>query len=229
MFISKRISLPAIALFLFSLAFFIKPAHAAGPELFITWKARTYVPAEYPGKILPTADSELMASLDVINQGKVVDISGQTVYWYVNGDLVSNSKGVHTITFRAPKSLPNIITVKAELPFYGGKDSFKEIAIPVVPPEAVIQASYPNGNFYGGVADAKAAPYFFNISSINSLNFTWSVNGQIPTSSDSPSTLSVNTDPNMPVGSTLLIALSITNPANPNEAATKILNLIRTQ
>ena len=226
MHMGKHTPFLVLAAFVIFFALFSKFAAAAGPELLITWRAKSYVPPDYSGKILPTANSEMTASLEVINQGRVVDISGQTIYWYVNGNLISNGKGVQTVTFHTPNSLPNVATIKAELPFYSGGDLLSEVSIPVVPPEAVIEAAYPNSSFYGGTAEAKAFPYFFNVSTANDLIFSWSVNGQIPTSSENPSILSVNSDPNMPVGSTLLIALDIQNQTNPLEAASKIVSLI---
>jgi len=221
--INNRAYFIAATVFLFLFLLLANNSSAAEPTFLLTWSTKSYVPAVYSGKALPTAGSEIHASLQVINQNKAVDISAQTIYWYVDGNLVSNKPGVQDITFHAPAFAPGVIDVKVQLPSYPSSNNIAEEAIPVVQPEAVIVAPYPGGIFYGGTAEATAYPYFFNV---NSLNFTWSVNGQTPSSSDSPQTLSVNTDPNAPVGSTLLLALDISNPSNQNESAIKYLNLI---
>src|SRR3989344_1635798 len=74
-------------------------AQTRPPELLMTWRANTYAPADFSGKILPIANSHITASFELVDRGKAVDVSRETVYWYVNDDLVSNKPGMEQVAF----------------------------------------------------------------------------------------------------------------------------------
>ncbi len=67
----------AAILFLILTGFFLAGAQAqtTGPQLMVTWKARTYAPPGFDGKIMPTANSAITASVELIDGGKIIDLS----------------------------------------------------------------------------------------------------------------------------------------------------------
>ena len=102
----------------------------------------------------------------------------------------------------------------------------KEISIPVVGPEVVIETPYPTGNFYGPTIKVVGVPYFFNVASPASLNFSWSVNGESPPNAENPEELNVTLNPDAPSGSTISIGLTINNPVIESESAGSNINPI---
>ena len=191
----------------------------------MTWRAlNSYAPAGYAGKVLPNQESQIMASLEVIANGKPVNLSGQTIYWYQDDNLLGGGIGVQRFAFRPYGEAPNTITLKVELPDYPGGILIHEINIPIVQPQAVIDAPYPQGIFAASPATVQAIPYFFAASSTSPLSFAWSVNGQTVTSAENPQTLQISLPQSTPAGFAVGIALTIQN-ANDSAAATGNANL----
>jgi hypothetical protein len=195
-------------------------AQTSGPQLFITWRAlNSYAPAGYPGKILPNQTSQIAASLQVTNNGKPVDLSGQTVYWYQNDNLLGGGIGTQRFTFRPYGEAPNTITLKVELPDYPGGLLIHEINIPIVQPQAIIEAPYPRGNLTTNSAMVQALPYFFATSSTAPLTFTWAVNGQTVTSAENPQSLKISLPQSTPVGYGVAVTLTVQNSADSTSAS----------
>ena len=92
------------------------------PQIVISWRAESYAPPAYSGKILPTAGSPITVSFDVIDGGKPANLSGQIIYWYLNSDLIENRNGVQSVTFNAPSRAPSILELRIELPAYPNGD-----------------------------------------------------------------------------------------------------------
>lgn len=200
-------------------------AQSSSPQFFITWQAKSYAPAGYQGKILPTAGSRVTASFDLIDSGKVADLTGQTIYWYLNDELVSNTPGKQTVSFIAPDIAPGILTLRIQLPFYRNNFLIKTAQIPVLLPEAVIESPYPGGVFGVTSVNLKGIPYFFNVPNPLALSFSWSVNGQTAASEENPDELAATINPDARSGSTLNVSLNIRNLKNSAEAAGKNLTL----
>lgn len=198
------------------------------PQIIISWRAESYAPPAYAGKILPTANSLITASAEVVDGGKAVDLSDQVIYWYVNGLLVSNKPGVQTITFIAPARAPDAVGLRVHVPNYPGNYILKEVVIPIVSPEAVIESPYPGGLFSGTQFRLFGAPYFFNVGDVKNLSFSWLLDGKETMSAESPRELVVNINPDAPAGSALSAALRIDNQKT-REGASRLVNLKRTQ
>lgn len=193
----------------------------SGSQLFLTWHAQTYVPSAYPGKALPTNNSRVSVSLSLIDGNKVVDLSGKTVYWYVNDNFFDGGSGVQSINLRSPEFGSGSVDVRVQLPDYGQTPLAKTAHIPVVSPQAVIYSPFPQGHLFGSAATVQAIPYYFNVANAAGLNFSWSVNGQPPTNSENPQSLTLNLGLNKNIGQTINILLTITNAANAIESATR--------
>ena len=146
----KIFLLPFFVLIVFSAAFFspIQRANAqAAPQMVVTWQAYgSYVPPAYRDKALPNQESRLTASLALFSDGKLVDLSQQTIYWYLNDILIERRRQA-IYCFSPFGTAPAYLTLKAELPSYNGNILIHEIQIPLVGPKAVIDAPHPSGQF----------------------------------------------------------------------------------
>ena len=164
-----------------------------GPQFLLTWQATgSYVPPGYPGKALPNLISKINASFELIENGKPLNISQQTIYWYQNDVLIGGGTGVQHISFSSFGGAPNFITLKVELPSYNGNLLIHEIQIPIIQPKAVIEAQHPSGQFSGNPLTLRATPYFFDVADPSALSYVWSVNGTAVTASENPDLLQVS-------------------------------------
>lgn len=187
-------------------------AQTAQPQFLMTWHAAgSYTPSWYQGKALPNTWSHITASLEIISQGKTLDLSGQTIYWYLDNNLLGGGVGVQTITFLPYGVAPNNFELKVELPDYPSGLLIHEIAIPTVTPVAVIEAPYPQGQFPKAQVDLSALPYFFNATSSSALAYTWIVNGQTTSNTENPQSLQVTMPASTPAGFALAVSLNIQN------------------
>ena len=202
------------AIALFSLSS-IQWAHAqsASPQFLITWKTTgSYVPPSYIGKALPTYGSKITASLELISKNKLVDLSSQTIYWYLNDTLLGGGTGVQAITFPPFGTPPRALVLKVELPSYNGNFLIHTIQIPMVSPTAVIYAPFPNDRFSAHPLVVSALPYFFNTAATSSLVFSWSVNNETNSSAENPIEADITLPPGTAAGTTVSIGLSVENP-----------------
>jgi hypothetical protein len=206
------------------------PAHAqtaaSSPTFLITWKTTgSYIPSFYIGKALPTYGSKITASLELISsQGKILNLSGQTIYWYVNDTLVGGGAGVHQVTFPPIGDAPNTANLRVTLPNYNGAYLVHAINISMVLPEAVIYAPYPNGQFTQNPLSVQAIPYFFNITDPSGLSYSWSVNGQAGSNAENPETAQITLPQGTQSGTSVSASLSVENP-NDSTVATASANL----
>ncbi len=194
------------------------------PQMIITWVAKQdSSPASFVGKILPTQNSIVTASLEFFVEGRPASLSQQKTYWYVNDGLVASGIGIKRVSFLAPAA-GSIIDLRVQLPNYNGSLLTKTIQIPVAAPLAVIDAPYPDKEVSGRTIALKGIPYFFSAKS-SALNFRWTVNGSAPENTENPSELNVNLNPDALAGSNVNISLTISNPANPGESASQNITL----
>jgi hypothetical protein len=194
-------------------------AQSSGPQFLITWQAsNSYAPPGYTGKILPNSESRITASVEILSNGKLVNISGQTVYWYLDDNFLGGGIGAQRVTFRPYGTAPTTMTLKVELPDYPGQTMIHEINIPLAAPQAIIDAAYPAGQFATSPVNAQALPFFFNVTSSNELSFAWTVNGQTVTSAENPQTLQISLPQSTPAGFAVGINLGVTNPSDSSQA-----------
>jgi hypothetical protein len=188
-------------------------AQSSEPQMVITWRAYgSYIPPKYQDKALPNQESELTASLELLVNGKPVDLSRQTIYWYLNNTPIGNTLGEQYIVFSPFGTPPAFLTLKVELPNYNGNLLTHEIQIPLVSPKAVIESPHPTGQSSENPITLQGTPYFFYTSDPGTLSYVWSVNGQTSAASGNPQILQINLDPATPSGSSLDVSLSVNNP-----------------
>jgi hypothetical protein len=216
----------AIASFLIltSSLFLIPSAHAqitSNPQFLITWKpTASSIPSNYIGKALPSLGSKVTADFELVSNGKILNISGQTIYWYLEDTLIGGGTGVQQVTFPLFGTPPGSLTLKIELPSYNGQYLIHTIDIPYVNPAVVIYAPYPNGDFSSSPLTVTALPYFFTASA-SQLSYTWAVNGQTGSNAENPQTAEVTLPQGTPSGTGITISLSVENPAGAATAATQ--------
>lgn len=188
---------------------FASLGHAqAGPQLFITWSTSSYVPSFYEGKAFPSEGSRLKATLAVFQQNSFIDLSKEPIFWYINGTLVQNILGEPTFEFDVPPELRDSLTLRAQLPEHEGSVLSKSITIPLLRPEVVIDAPFPDNTFSTRAIEFAAHSFFFNINTSSELDFSWKVNGEEPLSFISPEILKVNVDSAAQKDSKIQISLS---------------------
>jgi hypothetical protein len=232
--IPKKAAFIGCLILVFSVFIFITPtthAHAqttaaSSPWFLVSWKTTgSYIPSFYQGKALPTYGSNITASLELISpQGQRLDLSGQTIYWYVDDALVGGGVGVQSVTFPPIGDAPNTVDLRVTIPNYNGAYLVHAINIPMVLPEVVIYAPYPNGQFSENPISVQALPYFFNISDPSKLSYTWAVNGQSGSNAENPETAQITLPQGTQSGTGVDISLSLENP-NDSTIATASDNL----
>lgn len=196
-------------------------AQKTAPQFLVTWRASSYAPADYRGKILPTPNSLINISFELIVGGKPADLSKQTIYWYLNDDLLTSGPGKQSIGFvPMGSSDTDTASVRIQIPGYSADLLLDTIDIQLVSPTAVIYHPAINNNFSGNSLQVTAVPYFFNVDSPSSLNYSWNVNGETPANLEEPSQLTMNMNPSTPSGSAFDVELNVTNPRHQSEAAT---------
>lgn len=201
---------------------FVGSVHAqtSQPQFLLTWSAtNSYVPPGYAGKILPNQESQITASLEVIANGKPVNLSGNTIYWYQNQNLMGGGIGVQHFTFPPYGEAPNTVDLEIQIPDYPTGLLIHDVEIPVVKAQAIIAAPYPSGNFSGIPATVTAEPYFFATTSTDPLSFSWSVNGETVTSAENPQTLQISLPQSTPSGFAVAVNLTV---QDSNDGATSL-------
>lgn len=184
----------------------------AAPEIWLTWKADSYVPPDFEGKAMPSDGTLVAASFEVVDGEKFVNLSSYEIYWYLNDEFIKGGVGEQQVSFRVPTRGNHKLRV--EVNNYNETTLVKTIEIPTIRPEAVIVAPYPRDNFSGSRIQVRAVPYFFNTADPDRLNVLWTVNGQKPTSAENISFLDIDLGGETTDGYKLDIKLSISTPSN---------------
>ncbi len=185
--------------------------------LVITWEANNYFPADFPGKAMITPGTQVMAAVEEIAGNKLINLSGAQIGWFVNDQLVQSGTGLKSISFTANPDPSGLITVRVQVQAAGGAQFQNAVSILASAPFAIID--YPSiGKTVpaGGTVTLTAWPYFFNVDSLDQLQFTWQTNGQNTTSNQNQLTLQIGS-PQSPSQQMLPVTLTTQNTANPLE------------
>ncbi len=224
-----------VFVFLFSVfyfLFFVFSADAqSSPIQFLTsWKADSYAPSWYGGKILPSLGSNIRVNFELMDNGKIVDLSGVVVRWYVDDDLMSNEDeglGIKSLKIMAPQATGDDIKVRIAVVCYKDIAELNKIVnIPVSEPEAVIDFPYYNlainrsGNIF------RALPFFFNVKDLSKFSVNWLANDRnAQESGKNPWQLDLSIDSQTPSEFEINLEAIIQNTLNPLDYANKILKL----
>ncbi|MCH7677422.1 hypothetical protein IH879_21080 [candidate division KSB1 bacterium] len=210
---TNKILIISVVLGILLLGTFTPVAGQATPEFLVTWKANTYVPAGYQAKALPIRGSQVEVSFELIDNGKIADLSRSTIRWFINFKLQETGIGNKTFAFTITPYDNRIPSIKILILDYKGAELKHLFDIPIAEPDVVIDTN-DQRNFRG-------LPYFFNVNNINSLDFGWEVNDKKPEGAvDRPDLLSLDI-PEIQLGESLDINISliIKNLGNPLEFA----------
>lgn len=197
-------------------------AQGAQPQLLVSWQADTYVPSGFSGKTMPASDSQILAGVDLIDNGRRVDLSAYKVFWYIDEKFYQGATGLTRISFAAPHFIgETFIRLRVSVTDYNGGVG-KTITVPVVVPEAVIQSSAPDLAAPSAPFNLQAYPYFFNVTSPSQLNFTWSLGG-VEVGRQNPLVVTREMADRGPSR----VELSVRNPARPIERITRTIDIFR--
>jgi len=195
------------------------------PQFLFSWKVNSYTPPGFIGKALPTVNSIITVSFTLVDRGNIVDLSGENVYWYIDGEFAEGGKGLQKTIFQAGRPVGQSIDIRVVLPDYKDQQVTYATTLPIVPSETVIDAPFPAGAAYTVPVTLRALPYFFSVSEILGLNFFWSLNGQQAAGSENPTVLRINAPVDFPSGQKLRVGLRVENPTNIFERASAVNNL----
>jgi len=213
-------------LFIFYFIFFISVnAQQDTPQFMVSWKTNSFTPSWYQGKIFPTTGSRIDIKFDLIDSGKIVDLSKSTVRWYINDNLVineTNGLGIKSYFFITNDYVGNNINVRISIPNYNGNVLDSVIDIPIANPEVVINIPYPDKLVPTGKLNLEAISFFFNISDNSKLLFLWNANGQLSPATGNPF---LNLNIEAAAGPEIDLGILIKNIANELETASKNIKL----
>lgn len=159
-------------------------AHAE-VDFLTSWHTKTYVPAWYEGKAFPTYQSFVSVNFELVENGKMADLSKTAVRWYVDDKLLKNETnglGIRQMTVFNKKYGGDLLGIKIVIPDYKGQALTKLLDIPVKKPEVVIDAPYFQKKIAKGDHAIYAWPLFFNAADIDDLVLQWTVDGNALTS-----------------------------------------------
>lgn len=189
----------------------------SAPELMVTWKAATYVPANYPGKTLPGDGSFIEVALEVIDGGKIADLSQTEVQWLANRDTNASGRGLKYFSFNANAFHGNQV-VDITLPSYKGARLTEKVVIPIARPEVVIS---------GGPDIFRGLLYFFNLTDLVQTKFTWSADGEaVEGIAENPGFLELDTT-GLSSGSVINLEVDVQNLLKPLEIASHSIQFVK--
>ena len=200
-------------------------AQSANQQIIITWKAvGVSAPANYAGKILPSADSEIEASVAVLDGNSFLPLQGQGIYWYLDDNFIGGGIGQQTITFNAPSN-NEIMTLRVQISTDNG--AMNSVYIAMADPSVALVAPYPNDIFATSTISLQAVPYFFNTGDLGKLVFNWSANGNPIATTENPESLVIRLASDTPPGYSLAVSLDVQESDNPYFSAEQAVSLTR--
>jgi hypothetical protein len=213
---------------------FVQAADSS-PQFLVSWQAYNYVPSWYTGKILPSPGTLVEVRFDLIDKGKMIDLSQFRVRWYLNNKLIQNENnglGLQYLKFIVPElTREGDIEIRIVVLDYPGSNVLgKLIKIPVVRPEAVIDAPYIISKSVFGNFIYKAYPFFFNVQNLNDISTQWSFavnNRPIVIENNNQSAdnnrwfININIDKETPANSHFQLSLFIKNKLRAQEFASQ--------
>ncbi len=169
------------------LLFTVVQGQAPEIDIDLVWSTNTYVPIDYPGKALPTKGSSVRV-IAVISS-PTLD-SEEIVYkWFLNNSIQKSDSGrgkdVFEFSMDENRSKRHLIQVKIENVEGALLGTSPYLYLAPQKPEIILKANIfsekPN-QAYQILADREikflAEPYFFNISDLDELGYSWVLDNQ---------------------------------------------------
>lgn len=204
------------------------------PEFFIDWSAKTFVPADYLGKPLPTFQSTVTVSATALpNANNRFNEMDYTFNWTLDNVKSLSSKtntaeftvsngngGKHSIYLRIFDKNESLVNTY----FFTIPVSRHDIIVYKENGNGLLDDT--NGIIYveaGSEVKFVAKPFFFNnISKESSLVYTWELDGKgIQRSRVNPDKLSLAFPSGLPGGASYTLTISVKNPFNATQVIKK--------
>lgn len=163
-------------------------AYAADPQFLVSWKPIVSAPNWYEGKLLPVKDSKVQISFELFdqdgsNKGRMINVAGSEVRWYVGTTLIQKGNGLQTIVVQNNFFSGSTINIKIAVDFLNAQTQEryfveKYIQIPVVDRKLLLVRRWMDATLAPHAqATWYAVPLFFS-SDPKSATLTWTVNEQ---------------------------------------------------
>ena len=165
--------------FLFVITFVLLlpfPAHAEN-QIIITWQANNFYPSDYKNKALATPNTPITVAVELVSNNKLIDLSKTNITWFLDENLLTKGIGLKETTFTIKKAVGDSYFLRVSLAL---KNSVidNSIEIPVSKQILVIKTGLPEGKIKTNTTlFLEAVPYFFNVSRLTELSFSWLING----------------------------------------------------
>lgn len=220
---SKRNIFPVIVIALIFIFGSRGRAQILNPVI-ITWQADNFYPADYAGRALPSFGTPVTVTAEVLQNNKLLDVSQANFLWYVDENLVARGVGLKQMTFNAQAGSGGYDFVRVVVQAANNNSFENSTRVYVTRPTVVLEGDFPNQTASAGSQILiQAIPYFFNITSLNDLNFSWLINNnQKQSGNDNQLLLTIN---NSDAGAPLTINVSAQNSKNQLEFGNGNLNL----
>ena len=224
-----KISVLIFSTFYFLLSAFYLVHAQTPPQFMVSWQANSYAPSWYSGKILPTRGSLIKISFELVDNGKIADLSKKKVRWYVNDKLVQNESkglGLKFYSFIADDYPGQETEIRITIVDYKDEILDKIVRIPIVSAEAAIDSPYPNAEINTEKNSFLVYPFFFNIRDLNNISFEWLVDNQPAESGENSQSLELNIESAAPSGFEIDIKATIRNLLDEMEFASENIKLV---
>lgn len=198
-----------------------QPANTS--NLLLSWRSNAYTPAGFAGRVPAVGGGTILATMEIIDSGKAVNLAAYEVRWYLNDNLFESGMGKQTITIAVPQLHQDSMEVRVQVvgaPFQANEAT---ISIPLGDPEVVL-VNHNRNVLRTGDNVVEAHPYGFNTTDSSNLLYSWSVNGQSPDATEDPRSLTISVDgtPTAPA----VVLLNVTHPNKPDESAGAQMRLV---
>lgn len=202
------------------------------PEFLVSWRASSYVPADYQGKVLPSSGSRVDIGFDLVDKNKTVDLSRRNITWFLGQNFLRSGVGLKKLSVDLTDNRTQ--TVRITVGDYNNEDLDHVFLLPVAEPEAIISVKTPyetarNQTFLPLKNHLlEARPFFFNVSSLGGLQFKWRINGNLVSGeAESPNFLNLDlASEGAPQLTEVNVSLGVSNLLNDLELAGKSLNFV---
>lgn len=153
------------------------------PEVTLTWSTNAYTPVNYPGKALPTINSQVEVAANLDNQS--INPEDLVYNWFLNNSFQKEASGLgkSVFKFKFKESFSRKYTLQLKIKNKQGQSiAISSILyLKAVQPKVILQTENPDYQFSPGEQSIiTAQPYFFNIKDIQDLDYNWTLDGESP-------------------------------------------------
>ena len=104
--------------------------------IIITWQANNYFPADFVGKAAATPNAPIIVSAELVQNGKLADLSKAEIKWFVDDSITATGAGIKTMSFAAKQGVSQE-TVRISITL-AGKLFENSVRIPVIKPTITV-------------------------------------------------------------------------------------------